>query len=390
MRDHGTGSIFKDSRGYWSARIELPPTNDGKRRQKWIRSKSKATVIQKLNAARTQLDTQGDILTNSPTFKDYSLNWLKSVAAERLTNSTLNTYEGYVKRWIIPGIGPKVKISNVTTQHILEMRKFLRDSPSKTKKPLSPASQLQIHNILSVMLRDAVRAGYLPFNPASKERIDRPRKVSPPLEVLTLDEARRVLEVAAEQPDYARWALALYHGLRQGEALGLERSALDLEAGVLRLEWQLQKFSAPPRNRVGRDIGDGYWLVPPKTVSSRRVQPLVEPVLSILREHCARPRPAAATHDLLFRREDGGPLYGRRDRDRWQWLLAEAGVNRNVRVHDARHTAATLMLEAGVELHVIQQILGHSSSAMTQHYSHVSLDLARAAMTRLAGSLASS
>ncbi|MBV7412334.1 site-specific integrase [Dermabacteraceae bacterium TAE3-ERU27] len=278
----------------------------------------------------------------------------------------------------------------MTTRHVMKLHEFCRQKQDRAK-PLASASQLQIHNIASVMLRDAVRAGYLPFNPASRERIDRPRKVSPPPEALTLDEARRVLKVAAEQPDYARWALALYHGVRQGEALGLERSAVDLEAGVLRLEWQLKKLKEPPRDTMqARDLGGGYWLLPPKTVSSRRVQPLVEPVLSILREHCARFRPAAATHDLLFRREDGGPLYPSRDLKRWRWLLSEAGVSRNVRLHDARHTAATLMLEAGVELHVIQQILGHSSAAMTQHYSHVSLDLARAAMTRLAGSLASS
>ncbi|MGQ4548260.1 tyrosine-type recombinase/integrase [Dermabacteraceae bacterium P13077] len=367
--------------------MDLPVGPDGKRRRKRMKSKDRATLIRKLNEARRQVESQGDLPTSTPTFEDYALDWLKSTAAHRLGTSTFNTYTGYVKQWIIPGIGPKVKVDKVTTRHVLQLRKYLRDTPCRTGRPLSSASQLQIHNILSVMLRDAVRAGLLVSNPASRERVDRPRKVSPTPEVLTLDEARRVLEVASKQPDYARWALALYHGIRQGEALGLERSALDLDAGVLRLDWQLQKMSTPPLNRVGRDLGEGYWLVPPKTVSSRRVQPLVEPVLSILREHCARPRPAAATHDLLFRREDGGPLYPSRDLKRWRMLLKQAGVARNVRLHDARHTAATLMLEAGVELHVIQQILGHSSAAMTQHYSHVSLELARAAMTRLAGSL---
>ena len=80
--------------------------------------------------------------------------------------------------------------------------------------------------------------------------------------------------------------------------------------------------------------------------------------------------------------EDGRPIDPSRDYAAWQALLAEVGLPA-VPLHNARHTAATLLLEVGVDAHVVAQILGHSDATTSRGYQSVSLDLARAAMGSL-------
>ncbi|WP_412523768.1 tyrosine-type recombinase/integrase [Brachybacterium sp. GU-2] len=91
---------------------------------------------------------------------------------------------------------------------------------------------------------------------------------------------------------------------------------------------------------------------------------------------------AAEKHDLLFRRADGLPLDQKTDRNAWKAILAAAELP-PVRLHDARHGVATLLLEAGVDIHVIQTILGHSSVLTTKGYAHVNTRLAREGLERM-------
>ncbi len=86
--------------------------------------------------------------------------------------------------------------------------------------------------------------------------------------------------------------------------------------------------------------------------------------------------------DLVFARPDGSPIPHKEDWGAWKQLLVDAGV-RDARLYDARHTAATLLLEQGVDIRVVQQILGHSSLAVTKRYTHVTDTLARDAAERM-------
>lgn len=384
-RAKGDGSLYKDSRGYWTASITLPDSHDGKRRRKTIRSKDRGTAAQKLRDLRAELDQHGDVITTTPTVKTYLEHWLTHTAAERLRPRTLDTYRGYIDRWIIPAIG-RVKVSDLTPRHVEAVHQLCRTGYGEgkhAKKPVSSTTRLQIHRILGVALRDAVRAGHLRTNPADRDHVEAPRKRHVETTVLTGAQTRDLLAAVAEHPMAARWALALFTGMRQGECLGVERSAIDLERDLITVRWQVQRPTSKPDESIPqRDLGRGYWLLPPKTRGSFRVVPIIEPLHIALERHIEAMPPPAETHDLLFRRADGMPIDQSTDRKEWKAILAAAGLP-PVRLHDARHGVATLLLEAGVDLHVIQTILGHSSVLTTKGYAHVNTRLAREGLERM-------
>lgn len=172
--------------------------------------------------------------------------------------------------------------------------------------------------------------------------------------------------------------MALALGLRQGEALGLLWRDVDLEHGTLFVRRALQ-----------RQKGVGLVLVEPKSRAGRRTIPLPGALLGALRDHRGRQdeqRAAAAggyeDRGFVFTQVNGHPYGGRQDWEAWKRLLAAAGV-RDVRLHDARHTAATLLLAQGVGVRVVMQLLGHSQISMTMHYTHAVPQLAREAAARM-------
>ena len=385
VRSAGDGSLYKDARGMWTASVTLPPGPDGTRRRKVVRSKNRAVATQKLRDLRAELDRSGDIITASATVATWMERWLDGEAAERLRPRTLATYTSYTHRWIVPAIG-RVRLDQLTPQHVRRVQDLAAAGYGEGRtavRAVSSTTRLQIHRILAVALRDAVRAGLLRDNPAGSDRMAAPRKRHYEARTLTAAQARDLLAHASQSDDPARWAVALLTGMRQGEQLGLERSAVDLDAGVITVRWQSQKLAAePPEHVPHRPLGGGYWLVPPKTRAGLRVVPVTPLLHAALAAHMDSMRPATAEHDLLFRRDGDLPRSASGDLAAWKRLLAGAGLP-EVRLHDARHGVATLLLEAGVDMRVIQEILGHSSMVTTHGYAHVNLELARAGMEKI-------
>ena len=192
--------------------------------------------------------------------------------------------------------------------------------------------------------------------------VEPPRVIKPELVPLTLPEARAVLVAAESAENSARWSDALALGLRQGEALGLLWRDVDLDRGTPMVRRALQ-----------RQKGQGLVLVEPKSRAGRRTIALPDTLLAALRNHrvaqLQHPVTAAGVYEdrgVVFAQHNGHPYGGRQDWEAWQRLLAAAGV-RDVRLHDARHTAATLLLAQGVDVRVVMQLLGHSQISMTTH-----------------------
>lgn len=162
--------------------------------------------------------------------------------------------------------------------------------------------------------------------------------------------------------------------------MGLQWPDIDFTTGVLTVSRALQ-----------RQKGRGLVLVEPKSQAGRRRLVLPEPLRQALlahRESQQQVRQAAAEawqqHGLIFAQADGRPIGAPADWLAWKALLKAAGV-RDARLHDARHTAATLLLQQGVPARVAMQLLGHAQISMTMHYTHVVDELAREAaqsMTR--------
>ncbi len=177
--------------------------------------------------------------------------------------------------------------------------------------------------------------------------------------------------------------MALALGLRQGEALGLLWDAVDLDAGTVTVRRALQ-----------RQAGKGLVLVEPKSRAGRRTIKLPDALRDALRVHRVRQaeqRLAAGNEwedrGFVFCQPTGRPVDRRRDWQDWKSLLKAAGV-RDARLHDARHTAATLLLQQGVPARVVMDILGHSQISLTLGtYSQVVPELAQEAAERMGNAL---
>lgn len=362
MRGKGEGSVFQDkSTGLWTAVIELPPLN-GERRRKKIRRKSKKELLAVMTEAKAELARRGDLPTANQTVEQWMNYWVEQVAAKEVRPNTLDGYRRTVKNHIIPAIG-KVKLDKLTATHVRRVH------DSILAKGLSSTTALLAHRTMSVSFKIAMREGRIGRNPA--ELTAAPRKARPTLEALDLDEALYFLERASQDPVRgARWATALLTGARRGEVLGLE---VDRVTDVVDLSWQLIRLPLSgvdgkpnvPADYEYRHVTGGLYLTRPKSSKSWRIIPLFDPLRGYLERHIALMEPNE--WGLVFT-NDGKPISPDQASRDWRTDLAAYGIDKDVRLHGARHSAVDLLYEAGLSEADIQDIVGHSTRSTTRAY----------------------
>lgn len=265
-------------------------------------------------------------------------------------------------------------------------------------KGLNAGSVQHVRRTLNKSLNDAVRRGRIPRNPVAFAHT--PRYEVPDVEPLTVAEARTLLAAARDEPNGVAFMLAISLGLRRGEVLGLAWDDVDLDAGLLTVRRQLERRNWQPGcsnpTRCGvppakcpQRTGGGLVLTEPKTKRSKRVLPLPDPLVSALvahreRQQAARLHAGSVWQDsgLVFTNLTGGPISPRDHSAHWTSFLEKSGV-RPARLHDARHTAATLLLVQGVDQRVVMDMFGWTSPTMTARYQHVVPELVEEANRRM-------
>jgi integrase len=378
-RSDGEGSIYqrhasdctrpKTCPCPWQGAI-VTDWRDGKPVRKKVSGKSRAAVATRLREVREAVEGGRLPTGRIPTVREWMTYWLEEVAAKKNRPSTHQAYSTYVNRYIIPLLGDR-RLDKLTPEHITAAWHVLETSgcPGKVAaKPLSPTTLHQAHVILSRALKVAQQRGHVTKNAATL--MDAPQARNAKIEILTKDQARKVIETAAGKRNAARYTVAFSLGLRQGEALGLRWCDLDLDAGRMTVEHSL-----------GRVKGKGMVLGPVKSRKGARTVAIPKPLLIELRAHRKAQnaeRLAAGSWwndgDFVFAKPDGRPMDQKEDWTAWRLLLAEAKVPM-VRLHAARHTAATMLLAMGVPSRVVMEILGHSRIDITTGYQHVLDDL---------------
>jgi integrase len=354
-RANGEGTIFQRRDGRWvgEAFVLLP---NGVRDRRTVYGKTRAEVHAKVTALVRQAQ-QGTVAPNTRlTVEQYLTSWLEEVARRTVRPRTYQNYELMVRRHIVPRIG-RLRLDRLVAA---DVRRLLNGAADRG---YSPSTVRHVHAVLRVALEQAVRDDMLPRNVARLVR--GPKMRSAPIVPLDVNEARRLLHKARDDRLYALWAVAVGIGLRKGEALGLGWHAVDLDAGVLRVERTLQRIDGSLR------------LDEPKTERSKRTVRLPMVCVEALRRHRERQadeRDAAdywVSTDLVFTTQLGTAI-DPRNVNRWlNELCARAGVRR-IRPHDLRHTCASLLLAQGVPARVVMDILGHSQIAVTLDiYTHV-------------------
>ncbi|WP_260604094.1 site-specific integrase [Streptomyces sp. WAC00469] len=431
-RENGEGSIYySEADGKWHGWVTVGVKPDGRLDRRHRVAPTEAAVRAKVRELLKQ-KAAGKVRKagRPPTVEQWMTTFLDTVCARKVEDGsmaprTLDDYRSKVALYVIPGIG-KHRIDRLTPDHLDQLYLEL------LRRPLASSTVLKVHRIISRALKVAFQRGTVAENVALK--VDAPSAEEVEIEPLTKEEARAVLDVAERRRNGARWSVALAMGLRQGEALGLRWQYVDLDEGVMRVWWQLQRLTwqhgcddphacgakhhrkacragctahkaykrgCPkpcPKDCTGhakacpQRKGGGLVFRPPKG-KNRRTVPIPPPLVALLRAHRAsqlRERLAAGNlweeNDLVFCQPNGKPIDPRRDWAEWGEILAAAGVEAK-RVHDGRHTAATLLVENGVGLRVVMELLGHSQMRVTQRYSHVSSALAEEAASKVGKAL---
>ena len=371
----GESSIYQTTDGRWHGYVSMGLKDAGARDRRHVSGPRRADVVTKVRALEGKRDSgTAGAAGKAPTVAGWLEHWLTHIAARNVRASTLQSYESKVRVRLVPIIGHH-RLDRLQPEHVEAMFASLEADG------LAPATVLQCQRILSRALKVAVQRGKVARNVCTL--VDAPTLARTEVVPFTTIEARRVLDAATGERNAARWSVALALGLRQGEALRLRWSDLDLDTSTLGVRRALQR----QRNK-------GLVFVEPKSQAGRRVLFLPAPMVDALRAHRTaqleeRIRAGSLWDDgdLVFAQVNGRPIDPRADWAAWKALLARAGV-RDARLHDARHTAATLLLTQGVPARVAMQILGHSQISLTLGtYSHVMPELAEDAAARVGDAL---
>jgi integrase len=358
-------------RGSWQWVLEYGRDSTGRRLQT-----SKAGFPTK---AAAQSDLQivvrtlmTDVNVTSLTVGEYLETWLTGKHA--LKPKTTALYRDMTTNYLVPNLG-EVRLLELRAHHLDRM--YSNIALGRRGRPLSASTIRRVHAVLRSALNTAVKRRLIPYSPAEHIELapENPKRAKP----WTAEECQTFLRDIAEDRLANLYHLILVTGMRRGEAIGLRWEDLDLDGACLFVVQQITEVHG--RSVVGT----------PKTKRGTRLVPIDNDTVAILRRHremqdVERTAWGPAWNDagLVFTREDGRPLRPEYATRHFQALAERSGL-RAIRLHDLRHTNASLALEAGVEMKVVSERLGHSQISITADlYTHVNRGLGRAAAEQIA------
>jgi len=366
QREKMRGGIRRSGRGRYEIRISKRNAETGSREQ--YQEFFKGTRLQ-AEGRRAELihdlNTGAFMKPGSTTLADYLERWIKDYARPKLSPKSAEWYEYLITQHLIPGLG-QLKLNQVKPEHL---ERYYADKLATGRCDgrggLSAQSIRHHYTALHSAFETARQWGLLRFNPCDNAKPPTPGRH----EMQTWDkvEIESFLEAAMETEYYPLFFLALYTGMRRSELLALRWQDVDLTLGQIYVSRSLQHLQ------------DGKTVIrEPKTARSRRTVALPPSASIVLREH----RLNYAQVDnagYVFCHADGSPLLPNSVSHGWLKLVRKTGL-KPIRLHDARHSHASLLLKQGIHPKVVQERLGHSSIGITlDTYSHVAPGMQEAA-----------
>lgn len=362
-RGQNEGSIYirKDGRIIGAVSIQ------GKRIEKSFKTKTDARewLKQTISQIDSGLNFQGAQYITS----DYLQDWLVT-KKNHIRPNTLKQYEQVIKQHIDPVIG-SIKLRDLTP---IMLQKFYN---RKLENGTSENTVALIHRVLRCALRQAYMMGLIVRNPLISIRCPKPTRKE--MKILNEAQVRNLLLASKGTNLEALLHLAVTTGLRMGEIIGLKWEDLEMNSATLKVQRQVQ-----------REKGRGLVFSQPKSLKSRRVIILGSTTVEKLKQHFHQQdwsRLIAGErweeNNLIFPNTVGRPMEHSRLLKEYKEILGMAGLP-IIRFHDLRHTAATLMLQAGIHPKIVQETLGHADISLTMNtYSHALPTLQREAAEKM-------
>ena len=381
--------IKSRGKGVWTFTVELPRDAEGKRKRKRVTFHGTRREVE-AEHARVVNEVESGVYVDAKktTVGEYLDWWLESCVKPKTAPRTHEGYETIVELHLKPALG-SIRLARLSAMHVqqyesqaLKSGRIERcteppeDDDPPRKRTLSAQTVLHHHRVLNTALRQAVKQGILLRNPL--EAVEPPKPQRRQMQTLPGEQVAGLLEAAEGNRLHAPLQLAIATGMRRGELLGLHWRDVDLDAGKLGVRCSLQTLKDEP----------DAIIKSPKSGKSRTIS-LPAFAIEALKKHRADQAADKLLHgrdyqdsDLVFCEENGQPWKPNAFSGLWERFRAKHGIP--YRFHDLRHTCATLMLEAGVHPKVVQEMLGHSTIAITMDlYSHVSPNLQEEAALKL-------
>lgn len=368
------GSIIKRYKGSYTIVLNLGIDPQGRRKQQWLSVKgTKKEAEKRLSELLHQLDTGTFMKPGKTTLAEYLERWLKDYAWPNLAPRTAEGYEHIIRRHLIPALG-NMTLMQLKPEYLQRYySEKLTGGRCDSSGGLSAQTVRHHHTALHKALQTAVEWGLLNRNAA--DAVSPPHVQRPEMQTWDEDEITRFLEAAKTTPYHHLFYLALFTGMRRSELLALRWQDVDFIMSQIYVSRSLHVLK-----------GGKVVFKSPKTAKGRRTVALPPSAILMLGEHHEKQKLDRAMlgiplndDGLVFCQLDGGPLLPNSVTHAWIKLVRRTGL-KPIRLHDARHTHASLMLKQGIHPKIVQERLGHSSVTITlDTYSHVTPGLQQAA-----------
>ena len=364
-RAHGEGSVTHRKDGRWMTSMTL---ENGSR--KYFYGDTQKEALEKLREAQHQ-QKQGTLATGkAQTLRVYLDRWLEDAHRTSLKPSSYADYRRVIDKHIVPVLG-HIQLQKLTPQHIQSFY------AKELKAGLSARTVNKYHALLHKALDNAVRWNLVARNVC--DVVTKPRETKYEIQPLTEEQARKLLDTVRGNVLEGIITIALTTGMRRGELLGLKWEDIDFKGKNI-----VVRRSVTYVNKVG------VVELEPKTQKSRRKIMLPDFAIEVLKQHQTRLQERKAQlgsawqeSGYVFCNGRGGFLQEKQLYDMYKRLLKRAGLP-NIRFHDLRHSAATIMIKMGVNPKVVQEVLGHSNINITLNiYTHVLPSMQQEVATKL-------
>lgn len=323
----------------------------------------------RLRQLLTELDKGIYTKPGKTTVADYLNTWLHDYCKPSLSPLTLQLYSYICRVHLIPTIG-KLILTELKPQHLQNLYS------EKLSSGLSARTVQLFHVAIHKALKNAVRINLLSRNVA--DAVEKPKIQRPEMHPMTENDLSRFLNAAKRGNYHSLFYTYLFTGMRRSELLAVRWCDVDLFGMQISVSRTMQYL---------KRVKDHITFKEPKSKNSRRLIALSPSNVFILEEHRKAQEkmreslqlPPITENDLVFSHWDGSPLLPDSITHAWVKLVRKCDLN-GIRLHDARHTHATIMLKQGVHPKIVQERLGHSTISTTlDTYSHVAPGLQQAA-----------
>ena len=357
-RASGEGNIRKRKDGRREGRYVAGHDAEGKPIRKSVMGKSQAEVKEKLKTALAEAGAVDLSKVDTYTVGAWAEHWYRLYAWPNLRDSTRRSYEGLIRQRVVPALGD-IPLKKLKPQDIQKLYNDMRDhgrirTGKKSKPGLSASYVRSLHTMLHGCLERAVKERLIVRNPC--DDCIPPKLQKTEMKILPQEDVRTYLAEAERRGVLAMFFLELCTGLRKGELVALRWEDLDTEKRTLRVD--KQAVSLP---------GGGVKVTRPKTETSIRTISVSKEVIRLLEEeHAKHPEnpymfPSPVT---------GGMYYPDAINGLHEKILKSTGLA-HIRLHDLRHTAASVMLQNGVDVRTLSAMLGHADAGFTlRTYTH--------------------